>query len=180
MHTKCGKYQITQKETFNSSNHHKQPCNCTKKEDCPWWRKCRTENIIYTCIASTSGHPDKVYLGTAEDLKKYIFISVVLKMRHKWIKPPWQSMFGSKSRDITQHLHWNSILTNLCHLILILQKVARYAYTKSLKFWHIQTKMSYGTKDQSLFLNVVILISIYCPTTKLMIDIPFNTFHIIA
>ena len=32
------------------------------------WRegKCRTENIIYKCIASTSGHPDRVYLGTAE------------------------------------------------------------------------------------------------------------------
>ena len=28
--------------------------------------KCRTENIIYKCIASTSGHPDKVNLGTVE------------------------------------------------------------------------------------------------------------------
>ena len=41
-----------------------------KKEDCPLEGKCRTENIIYKCIASTSGHPDKVYLGTAEDFKK--------------------------------------------------------------------------------------------------------------
>ena len=46
----------------NSSNYHGQPCNC---------RKCRTENITYKCIVSTSGHPDKVYLGTAEgDFKK--------------------------------------------------------------------------------------------------------------
>ena len=38
---------------------------------CPLEGKCRTENIIYKCIASASGHPDKVYLGTAEgDLKK--------------------------------------------------------------------------------------------------------------
>ena len=33
---------------------------------------------------------------------------------------------------------------------------------------------------QNLFLHVVILISIYCPTMKLMTDIPFNTFCIIA
>ena len=33
---------------------------------------------------------------------------------------------------------------------------------------------------QNLILNVVILISIYCPTIKLTIDIPFNTFRIIA
>ena len=64
--------------------------------------ECRTENIIYKCIASTSGHPDKVYLGTAEgDFKKDITISVFSKMRHKWIKPPWESMFGNKSGDIT-------------------------------------------------------------------------------
>ena len=36
--------------------------------------KCRTENIIYKCIASTSGQPDKVYLGTAEgDFQKKYF-----------------------------------------------------------------------------------------------------------
>ena len=34
-------------------------------------RKCRTENIIFKCIVSISGHPDKIYLGTAEgDFKK--------------------------------------------------------------------------------------------------------------
>ena len=33
--------------------------------------KCRTENILYKCIVSTFGHPDKVYLGTVEgDFKK--------------------------------------------------------------------------------------------------------------
>ena len=58
------------KKLINSSNHHEQPCNCRKKEDCPLEGKCRTENIIYKCIASTSSHPDKVYLGTAEDFKK--------------------------------------------------------------------------------------------------------------
>ena len=61
------------KKLINSSNHHEQPCSSRKREDCPLVGKCRTENITYKCIASTFGHPDKVYLGTAEgDLKKKI------------------------------------------------------------------------------------------------------------
>ena len=32
-----------------------------KKEDCLLERKCRSENIIYKCIVSTSGDSDKVY-----------------------------------------------------------------------------------------------------------------------
>ena len=33
--------------------------------------KCRTENIVYKCIVSTSVHPDTAYLGTADgDFKK--------------------------------------------------------------------------------------------------------------
>ena len=54
------------KKLINSSNHHEHPCNCSKKEDCPLEGKSRTENIIYKCIVSTSGHPNKIYLGTAE------------------------------------------------------------------------------------------------------------------
>ena len=53
--------------------------SCRKKEDSPLEGKCRTENIIYKCIASTSCQPDKVYLGTAErDFRKtyYNHISV--------------------------------------------------------------------------------------------------------
>ena len=59
------------KKLINSNNHHAQPCNCRKEEDCPLEGKCRTENIIYKCVVSTPGHSDKVYLGTAEgDFKK--------------------------------------------------------------------------------------------------------------
>ena len=59
-----------------------QSCSCRKKEDCPLEGKCRTENIVYKCIASTSGPPDKLYLGTAEgDFKKpYQFLQ---KLRYK-------------------------------------------------------------------------------------------------
>ena len=54
----------------------RQPCNYRKKEDCPSEGKCRIENIIYQCIVSTSGHPDKVYLGTAEGDFKKTLISI--------------------------------------------------------------------------------------------------------
>ena len=37
-----------------------------KKENWSLEGKCRTENILYKCIVSTFGHPDKVYLGTVE------------------------------------------------------------------------------------------------------------------
>ena len=61
----------TNKKLINSSNHHPQPCNCRKKEHYPLEGKYRTENIIYKCMVSTSGHPDKAYLGNAEtDSKK--------------------------------------------------------------------------------------------------------------
>ena len=73
------------KKLINSSNHHVKPCDCRKKEHFPLEGKCRTENITYECIASTSGHPDKVYLRPAEgDFKRYIITILVLsKMRHK-------------------------------------------------------------------------------------------------
>ena len=67
---------------INSSNHHEQSCSCRKKEDCPLEEKCRTENVVYKCIASTSGPPDKLYSGTAEGdfTKPYQFLQ---KLRYK-------------------------------------------------------------------------------------------------
>ena len=68
LHTKCVKYyQITQQETvwFKQAS-----CAAMqllkKKEDCLLERKCRSENIIYKCIVSTSDDSDKVYWGTAD------------------------------------------------------------------------------------------------------------------
>ena len=75
------------KKLINSCNHHAHPCNYRKKEDCPLEGKCRTENVIYNYKVSTSGQADEAYIGTAEaDIKKKI--SVLSKIRHRWIKPP--------------------------------------------------------------------------------------------
>ena len=49
------------------------PCNCKKKHECPLHRKCRTESIVYKCVASVIAEPNKVYLGTAEGDFKQCF-----------------------------------------------------------------------------------------------------------
>ena len=54
------------KKLINNENKVVKNCNCSKKEECPLEGKCRTEDVIYKCIATTTGHPQKAYLGTAE------------------------------------------------------------------------------------------------------------------
>ena len=50
------------------------PCNCRKKHESPLDGKCRAENIVYKCVASVDGYPNKVYLGTAEgDFKQRFY-----------------------------------------------------------------------------------------------------------
>ena len=50
------------------------PCNWRKKHECPLDGKCRTENIVYKCVASVERYLKKVYLGTAEgDLKQRFY-----------------------------------------------------------------------------------------------------------
>ena len=41
-------------------------CNCRKKQECSLEGKCRSEDIIYKCVVTATGHPRKVYLGTGE------------------------------------------------------------------------------------------------------------------
>ena len=71
------------KKLIKSSNHHEQPCNCGEKDDCPLEGKCRTKNIIYKCIVSTSGHPDKVYLETAEGDSKKRYYKHISSFKNK-------------------------------------------------------------------------------------------------
>ena len=73
-----------------------------KKEDCLLEGKCKTENIIHKCIVSTSGHPNKVYLGTAEgDFEKRYYNHISSFKNETQMNNPWQYMFANKSRDIT-------------------------------------------------------------------------------
>ena len=42
------------------------PCNCRKRKECPLEGKYRANQIVYKCIASATGFPNKVYLETAK------------------------------------------------------------------------------------------------------------------
>ena len=62
------------KKLINTSIKNTLPCNCRKKHECPLDGKCRAENIVYKCVASVHGYPNKVYLGTAEgDFKQRFY-----------------------------------------------------------------------------------------------------------
>ena len=61
------KKQTNSEETKQTRN-----CDCRKKEKCPMETNCRSGNIIYKCVVIATGHPRKVYLGTAEyDFKQW-------------------------------------------------------------------------------------------------------------
>ena len=53
------------KELIITSIKNTLPCNCRKNHECPLDGKCRAENIVYKCVASVDGYPNKAYLGTA-------------------------------------------------------------------------------------------------------------------
>ena len=62
------------KKLISSNNQIILPCNCRKKEECPLEGKCRVNDVIYKCIVSATGFPNKVYLGTAEgEFKKRFY-----------------------------------------------------------------------------------------------------------
>ena len=118
------------KKLINSSNHHAQPCNCTKKEDCPLEEKCRTENIIYKCIVSTSGHPDNVYIGTVEgDFKKRYYNHVssfknetqmnkTILAKYFWEQKQRHNITPTLKRYIVKSVPSYSNITKSCMLCL--------------------------------------------------------------
>ena len=62
------------KKLISSNNQIILPCNCRKKEECPLEGKCRANDIVCKCIASATGFPNKVYLGTAqEEFKNWFY-----------------------------------------------------------------------------------------------------------
>ena len=62
------------KKLTNVQNKQMRNYNCRKKEEYPLEGKCRSEDIIYKYVVTATGHPRKVYLGTAEgDFKQIVF-----------------------------------------------------------------------------------------------------------
>ena len=61
----------SQKKLINTATKNTLPCNSREA----WVSlddKCRAEKIVYRCVASVHGYPNKVYLGSAEgDFKRF-------------------------------------------------------------------------------------------------------------
>ena len=58
--------KLRNKKLISSNNQIILPCNCRKKEECPLEGKCGVNGVVYKCIASATGFPNKVYLGAAQ------------------------------------------------------------------------------------------------------------------
>ena len=139
--------------------------------------------MIYKCIGLTSGHPDKAYLWTVEgDFKNRYYNHISsFKTKTKMYKTTLaRYVWGLKQRqNITTALKWyivkyvpsySSITKS--YVLCLHEKFEILTYPNQDELWN--------KRSNELFLNVVMLISIYCLTIKLMIGIPFNTFRIIA
>ena len=63
--------KLHNKKLISSNNLIILPCNSRKKKDCPLEGKCRANDIVYNCITSAIGFPNKVYLRTTRgEVKK--------------------------------------------------------------------------------------------------------------
>ena len=113
-----GKTKSHNKKLISSNNNHPQSCHCRKKEDCPLDGKYRTENIIYKCIVSPSGNPDKAYLETEEGILKrdIITISVLSKIRDKQIKPTCKVCLGTKA-EMQYSTYTKMVCRQICALL---------------------------------------------------------------
>ena len=128
------------------------------------------------------GYTDKVYLGTAEgDFKKRYYNHISSFKNETQMNKTTLAKYGWEQKQrhtITPTLKWYIVksvpsysnITKSCMLCLH-KKFEILTYPNQDKLLN---------KRSELTSKFVILISIYCPTIKLMIDIPFNIFHIIA
>ena len=62
------------KKLTNAGNKQTKNCNCWKQEECSLEGKSRSDIMIFKCVITATGHPRKVYLGTAEgDFKQQFY-----------------------------------------------------------------------------------------------------------
>ena len=58
--------KLHNKKLISSNNQIILTFNCVRKEECPLEEKCRASDVVYKCITSSTGFPNKGYLGTAQ------------------------------------------------------------------------------------------------------------------
>ena len=145
--------------------------------------KCRNESITYKYIVSTSGHPDNAYLGTAEGDFKKRYYNHISSFQNK------TQMNKTTLAKYFWELKQKHNITLILKCYIVRSVPSYFNIIKSCMLWlhekltpklytrTTQTKMSYWTKYQNLFLNAVILTSIYYLIVKLSLTfglIPFN------
>ena len=103
------------KKLTNTESKQMKDCNCRKKEECPLEGKCRSEDIIYKCVATAIGHRQRAYLGTAEGEFKQRFYNHKKSFRNRHYatetslsKYIWEI---KDKYDITPNLKWYIIKT---------------------------------------------------------------------
>ena len=82
--------------------------------------KCRAENIVYKCVASVQGYPNKVYLGSASNFKQHFYNHQMSFNNEGHSTDTFQICLGSKKKvqdnAITKTVH-NQICTSLFQYI---------------------------------------------------------------
>ena len=76
--------KLHNKKLISSNNQLILPCSCRKTEECPLEGKWRANDVVYKCIASATGFPNKFYLGTAQgELKNGFTIIICLSTKRQ-------------------------------------------------------------------------------------------------
>ena len=102
------------KKLTNAENKRTKDYNCRKKEECHLEGKCRSKDIIYKCVVTVTGHPRKVYLGTAEgDFKqRYYNHKKYLKIENMQTRHHYQNTSGKRkinTINTTPNLMWCTV-----------------------------------------------------------------------
>ena len=115
--------------------------------------KCRAENIVYKCVASVHGYPNKVYLGSAEGDFKQRFYNHRMSFNNEGYytdtalsKYIWEI---KRKLKIMPSLKW-FIIKSVPAYSNIFKNVSCVC-KKNLKSLITPTEMNCLIKDQSLF-----------------------------
>ena len=118
------------KKLINFNNQIILQCNCRKKGECPLEGNCRANDIVYKCISSVTGFPNKVYLGTTQEEFKKRFYNHKTSFMSKWKRndtTPAKYLWDLKLKhNVTPTLKWHSLksvtpysnITKTCRLCL--------------------------------------------------------------
>ena len=153
------------KKLINTSMKNILSCNCRKKHECSLYGKCRAENIVYKCVASIDGYPNKVYLGTAEgDFR--VFTATRYHSITRATPDTTLSKYGFEIKEklkIMPSLKWSIIKS-----IPAYSDISKKCLCLQEKIAITLIQINCLIEDQSLFQSAATLTSVYCGIINLM------------